>query len=114
METEIPKKRYTVKNWEVRLKSGSMAEFNIREDKGESYTVQEPWMIWKWPALKRESKILVTEVAAIDYQEIEQEELKLYKPKKVTNAKTEERINIGRDSAEEAAYIPKITRDDQA
>ena len=87
MEIETPKKTYTIKNWEIRLKSGAVATYNIREDKGETYRVVHyeadgaKWSEWNWPTQKRTSQIRVEEIAAIDYQEIEQEEIPAYKPK---------------------------------
>ena len=113
METEVPKKRYVVKNWQIRLKSGSLAEFNLREDQGDKFVGGEEW--WVWTVVKpnkHESNIRYDEIAAWDYEEIEREELSLYKPKKGMNAKTTEGVSIGRDSAGEAAYVSKTQRDE--
>ena len=112
------KTTYLVKSWEVRLKGGSVAVFNIREDKGESYALEIPWMIWRFPALKKESKILASEVAAIDYEEIERKELKAYKPKKGPYAPTQEIVATGISAKSfitsgDTAYIPRTKRDEE-
>lgn len=117
METEVPAKVYTVKCWEVRLKSGSTATYNIREDLGQSFVIESPWMVWRWPAMKKESKILLTEVAAVDYEEIERKELKLYKPKKGVHGSTKEGPSIdGHNIANDGTttYVPRTKADEEA
>lgn len=85
----IPKKTYIVKLWRVQLKSGASAEFTIREDKGEAFQegIQDRFgnvtHVWSWPAQKRISRIRDSEIAAVDYQEIEREETALYIPKNI-------------------------------
>ena len=110
MDVENPQKTYLVKNWEVCLKSGVRAEYNIREDRGDSYTVERPWCIWKWPSLKRESKILETEIAMINYYEAEFKELPAYKPKKGANAQTKE-VSRPVEATPERPYVPSIKAD---
>ena len=118
METDVPKKRYVVKHWDVRLKSGAVAEFNIREDLGDRLEIKgcdgEPWWIWTWAKPARVSNIRHSEIAAWDYEEIEREEMSLYKPKKAAHATTEEKQIVIATLLEGPAYVPKIARDDQA
>ena len=81
-EAEIPKKQYTVKMWDVTLKCGVTASFTIREDRGESHVVEnDTWLAWTWPAEKRIARIRQSEVAGMNYQEIEQQEIPVYVPK---------------------------------
>ena len=100
MEIESPEKTYVVKYWEIRLKSGAVASYNIREDKGETYAREDPWFVWWWPQYKRSSRILESEIAAMDYQEVEQKELKLYKPKRKAHAAQEETAISARSGEE--------------
>lgn len=82
MEEDIkPVKTYVVKTWEIRLKSGAAATYNIREDQGEYFQNLDGWWVWQWPSQKRFSRIREEEIAAEDYAEVEMKEIKLYKPK---------------------------------
>lgn len=89
MENEIvkPIKTYIVRSWEIRLKSGAVATYNIREDQKEeflTYTDEHGtlWWKWVWPAQHRSSRIKAEDIAAEDYTWSEMKEIKLYKPKK--------------------------------
>lgn len=97
MDTEAPVKTYIVKSWDVRLKSGSVASYNIREDQGQTFAKESGdhglWYVWRWPTLHKESKILAAEIAAIDYEEITQRELPAYKPKRGDRAQTAKTID---------------------
>jgi hypothetical protein len=87
VENEIkPIKIYSVKTWDIRLKSGAVATYNIREDLGEYFQEVDGWWAWQWPAQRRYSRIRDEDIAAEDYAEVEMKELKAYKPKKGSHA----------------------------
>lgn len=81
MNAETPPKIYIVKSYDITLKSGINATFNLREDLGDFLNEQDTQWVFHVPREKTVSTIMRSEIAAWRYQTIEMKELPVYVPK---------------------------------
>lgn len=104
-ETPEPKK-YTVRCWDITLKSGQTASFSLREDLGDEWKPNfEGWMGFTVKREKRVATVRESEIAAVNYYEIEMAEPNTYKPKSVKKSLWEQR----RDKKREAEITGRNT-----
>ena len=77
--------------WDITLKSGITASFAIREDLGDILSNENGWTIFTIPREKRVARLRVSEIAGMNYYEVEQREIPVFKPKHVRDKTTSPR-----------------------
>jgi hypothetical protein len=77
MEIENVPKVYVVDAFEICLKCGARVQYNLRIDKGHSFTIDEDRDIFvlTWPESNRVVEVTRSEIAVLDHQRIVQKEI---------------------------------------